>query len=145
MKRLSIAAAMLAVSLTACGKIEDTKLTPELLESQSRLEKVSNRLSPEDRKLFGNFVMQRKMAAGGLATHASSLKKDPETVGQAISVMRKIDAINAECEAKDDEITARRNAVEIGSEDYVNRYNKEITAGNALMKECAARRANVTA
>lgn len=97
-----LAAVGCALVLSACGAepATDTAITPELLESPTEIQKVANRLEPDDREAFSRYVAGRTMttAMGGRPL-VNSEGKDPATVREAIALQKWADALERERDA----------------------------------------------
>ena len=102
MKVMMVAAAVLALGLSGCnGDVRATKLTPELLENQQAVMKISGRLTPPDRAMFAKYLLSRRMATSGLEGALLTPEgKDPATVAQAIEAATKMQALVDERDAK---------------------------------------------
>jgi hypothetical protein len=87
--------AIALVLLSACGAADPkaTAITPAMLENRAQLEAVANRLEPADRGLFGQYVASRSFVAAGLGPPIVKADgSDPATVGEAIELMRRLEA-----------------------------------------------------
>lgn len=89
-----ILAAPVALGLLFVAATEDvhkTRLTPQLLSSQSKLEAILNRLPAPERKLFSSYVMSHRMSSVIPALMSSS--QNAVTVGDAIRIVKTRNAI----------------------------------------------------
>jgi len=102
MLRATMTLLLTAALLAGCSPDPKTvQITPALLENPDQIQKISNRLEPADRELFGRYVLGRTLNAqtgfGQPITNAQG--KDPATVAEAIDLMKAVDATNARREA----------------------------------------------
>lgn len=128
---------LLALMLLGCERPgQATPLTASLLEDQARLERVSNRLSPQDREMFGRYLARRRMTAAiGSTPIVGADGHDPHTVGDAIRLTRRMAGIEAERDAALEAATAKREA----AGDDIPRYNAAVNEYNAALEEYAAK------
>lgn len=109
LRRSALLGACLVVVAACGGDVRATKITPKFLEDPAAIQKVANRLPPEERTLLGQYVVNRAVAGTmGLPPLVNAVGKDPQTVAEAIDMMRRqakrnaaLDAISAERDAKD--------------------------------------------
>jgi hypothetical protein len=147
----TILALVAACWLSACsGDVRSTKLTPELLEDQAKLQRVVNRLEPQERKLFAQYLMNRAVMASPLGAMGSTLVtsagKDPATVGEAIEVVRRADDLSAKRDvlikardAKEAVLDAKRKKLNDVAE-AAGWASKEVDAANVVVDEIKAMR-----
>lgn len=85
--KVALAAVLL---LAGCGgDVRSTPVTPKLLENTSAIQRIGNRLDPEERQLFGSYVMGRALSTStGWRSVQNAKGNDPGTVGEAIDLMR---------------------------------------------------------
>lgn len=98
----SVTMALLLLVLAACSGTDPkaTAITPELLEDQEKIAAIANRLEPEERALFGGYVASRAFIASGFGRPVvNAAGDDPATVGEAIDLMREIEARNERIQA----------------------------------------------
>lgn len=123
-----------------------TKITPELLEDPTKIQKVANRLEPADRELFGRYVLGRTISAktGLGASPTNAQGKDPATVAEAIEIMKTFDAnakrreaLAAERDAKIAELEKKLEALK-GPMEQSGYAPKETEAFNAVGREKTA-------
>jgi hypothetical protein len=155
MLRVTMMLLLTAALLTGCSPDpKATKITPALLENPDQIQKVSNRLEPGDRELFGRYVLGRTLSAktgfGKPITNAQG--KDPATVAEAIEVMKaaaaadaRRDALTAERDAKLAELDKKKEALREPMEKShwaakeTEAYNAVIEEKNAVQKDYETR------
>lgn len=109
MKAHSLAACCAAILIASCGASDPkaVRVTSELLQDQTQLQAVSNRLEPADREAFGRYALNRSLTSTGMVRPLVDAQgRDPETVGDAIALVRQWEARKVQRDA----ITAERDA-----------------------------------
>lgn len=131
MRRVLIVAAALMVA--ACqGDVRSERLTPELIEDQARIERVSNRLDPEERRLFGAYLLRRSYVSSGYVKPIVNAEgNDPATVGEALEIMAIIDEVEAERDRRREAADAKMQAVGIGNREA---YSAAVAESNAALE-----------
>jgi hypothetical protein len=138
-----LAGVFLLVSCSEGGvrDVRSTALTPELLEDQQELQRIGNRLEPEDRPVFARYVMYRMMAGStpGVVPILEADGSDPDTVAEALDAARRIMALEAARDAKMaaaakkmDDAAAAPNA---DTPQGIAAYNEAVAEHNAAMEE----------
>ncbi len=136
MKRF-LTVAICGLVLAACApKPQDIKITPELLGDPAKIQSISDRLDPADRPVFARYLLSRAAAASPMGAHAILILapggKDPATVGEALTLTRKVIALEAERDLKQDAASKRMDANQAG---MVNGAPAQFEAYNAAVKD----------
>jgi hypothetical protein len=99
--RFAVGFAALTIFVSSCSPSPlETKITPELLDSPEKIAKVANRLPPAERHLFSRYVAGRMFVASGFGKPLTNERgKDPATVGEAIALVKQMDARHASADA----------------------------------------------
>lgn len=90
MRNLAIAIVALAAASCSASDPRQAQITADLLEDQSRIASISNRLPPDEREMFGNYVASRTFVGPFSKPITNERGEDPATVGEAIELMREI-------------------------------------------------------
>lgn len=152
-----VTVALCAVLLSGCGDIHSTRLTPDALENPSKIQQIANRLPPDEREMFGRYVMNRGMSGTGFVKPLVRQDgKDPETVAEALDVVRAFDAREKKIAAIRDEKAEKlaahqiimdaldKASVESGYRSAeVDAYNNSIRVKEAIEAEYDRREAAV--
>lgn len=124
--------------LAACsGDVQNTKLTPDLLENQAKVSSISNRLAPEDRPVFSRYLLSRQTSALPFGQPIQILTKDgkdPATVREALNLTRALMALEAERDATMKAAEAKRKALEERDPQWLT-TSSGIAAYNETVKE----------
>lgn len=151
--KILIALASCAIGLSGCSKdVRQTALTPELLDDQAALARISNRLAPAERTLFNTYVLNRTVGSRIFPNQAMTQPngKDPATVADAIALARTVQKRNDAQQARNAEITkleeertaklkeisAQQDAVSPSDTDG---YNALVARHNATIEEYEAK------
>lgn len=140
--RLNLVVAIGLAALVAACSAEPTAtaITPALLESPSQIQKVANRLEPDDREAFTRYVAGRTMAtAMGAPPLVNAAGDDPATVQEAILIQRWADGLGREMEAA----RAPHQAIIMGDTSDVSTadYNAAVKGYNDAQTAYQAKRA----
>lgn len=138
--RIGIALAVATVLLAACGsEAGSARISPEVLNDPSALQRIGDRLPPAERELFGHYVASRSMVVGlGAKPLVNSEGKDPETVAEAVALQRWVEQLSAEKEAAQ---VGPKAVLDRGMDGTpVQEYNAAVAAYNAAIAEFNAKR-----
>jgi len=146
--RTGIIPALMLVTMVGCNSdVASTELTPDLLEDQAELSRISNRLEPAERALFNKYVMNRNVGGRIFPGQAAIMPdgSDPRSVAEAIELMRareqrsdEVEALVAErtrlIEPIDQELQQMR-ASGMNDNESVAHHNELVDKMNGLIKD----------
>lgn len=141
--RRTILAALITAALAACGgDIRATKLTPDLLENQAELQKIANRLTPDERPVFARYLLSRTAATipfGEPIQILNAAGKDPGTVAEALELTRRIMALEVERDAKMAAASKRMDALSRDPDHDIAAYNAAVAEHNQAIADFEAK------